>query len=95
MSPVMDVYPKSIVARHFSMVYSHTFIIAQIWGNIQCIVIFIYPGFIGYPQVWMLRNISYTQVYPQIDLTDYIIRQSRSGALWRVVEDRALLTKAS
>lgn len=38
---------------------------------------------------------SYPQVYPQIDLTDYIIRQSRSGALWRVVEDRALLTKAS
>jgi len=43
----------------------------------------------------MPRNITYPQVYPQIDLTDYIIRQSRSGALWRVVEDRALLTKAS
>jgi len=37
----------------------------------------------------MLRNVTYPQVYPQIDLTDYIIRQSRSGALWRVVEDRA------
>jgi len=37
----------------------------------------------------MPKNVSYPQVYPQIDLTDYIIRQSRSGALWRVVEDRA------
>ena len=29
---------------------------------------------------------SYPQVYPQINLTDYIIRHSRSGALWRIVE---------
>ena len=32
---------------------------------------------------------SYPQVYPQIDLTDYIIRQGRSGVLWRIVEHRA------
>jgi hypothetical protein len=34
---------------------------------------------------------SYPQVYPQIDLTDYIIRQGRSGVKWRIVENGALL----
>jgi hypothetical protein len=45
----------------------------------------------SYPQVWMHKNISYPQVYPQIDLTDYIFRHSRSGVKWRIVEYRALL----
>jgi hypothetical protein len=39
----------------------------------------------------MVLNHSYPQVYPQNNLTDYIIRQSRSGVMWRIVENRALL----
>ena len=34
----------------------------------------------------MVLDHSYPQVYPQIDLTDYIILHSRSGVKWRIVE---------
>ncbi len=37
---------------------------------------------------WFLY--SYPQVYPHKNLTDDISRQSRSGAKWRIVGDRAL-----
>jgi hypothetical protein len=43
-----------------------------------------------YPQANTLKNVSYPQVYPQIDLTDNIIRCPRSGVMWRIVEYRAL-----
>jgi len=39
----------------------------------------------------MPKNVSYTQVYPHNNLTDYIIRQGRSGVKWRIVEHRAFL----
>jgi hypothetical protein len=45
----------------------------------------------SYPQSNTHRNVSYPHVYPQIDLTDYIIRQGRSGVKWRVVVYRASL----
>jgi hypothetical protein len=38
---------------------------------------------------------SYPQVYPQKDVTDYIIRQGLSGAKWRIVEYRTFLRGAS
>ena len=45
----------------------------------------------SYPHVNTFKNVSYPQVYPQINVTDYIIRQSRSGVKWRIVEYRAFL----
>jgi hypothetical protein len=45
----------------------------------------------GYPQTNTHKNVSYPQVYPQIDLTDNIIRHARSGVKWRIVENGALL----
>jgi len=45
----------------------------------------------GYPHVNKVVWDSYPQVYPQINLTDNIIRQGRSGAKWRIVEYRAFL----
>jgi hypothetical protein len=38
------------------------------------------------------RN-SYPQVYPQNNLTDYIIRQSRSGVKWSIVEYGAFIRR--
>ena len=38
---------------------------------------------------------SYPQVYPQINLTDNLIRHPRSGVKWRIVENGALLTMRS
>ena len=49
----------------------------------------------SYPQTNTHKNVSYPQVYPQIDLTDYIIRQGRSGVMWRIVENGALLKRRS
>jgi hypothetical protein len=66
-------------------------------GNIQCIVIFIYRGFLelstGKSNTGSVRFDSYPQVYPQIDLTDYIFRHSNSGVKWRIVEYRAFIRR--
>ena len=49
----------------------------------------------GYPHVNTHKNVSYPQLYPQINLTDYIFRHSRSGVKWSIVENRAFIRGAS
>jgi len=40
-----------------------------------------------------VRFDSYPQVYPQKYVTDYIVRQSRSGGLWSIVEYGAFIRR--
>jgi hypothetical protein len=50
---------------------------------------------VSIPLSYHIKMNSYPQVYPQKYVTDYIIRQSRSGVKWRIVEKGAFSRRAS
>ena len=56
---------------------------------------FIYRGFLELSTGLILWFDTYPQVYPHINVTDNLIRYSRGGVKWRIVEIGALLTMRS